>query len=183
MGCAAADRKHPYFPERPGTGKPWSAWVQFEVYYKCSSGFNQADAEIITWVSVLPANPKGTNVGSKSGFKDVVPGKNETRTFHHALTRLGLWIGKARNGEYSPHSGYWDDIYIADTWRGVVLANSEDWATATVRERCSPTNWADGEISATVYTGGFAAGETVWLYVLADDGVPSAPLAVEVAGG
>lgn len=78
-----------------------------------------------------------------------------------------------------------DDVYIAAgpaAQARVELGNDSSYYRATRLATSTPTSWADGQISATVRTGGFKAGEAVYLFVVTSDGVPSAGFPVTIGG-
>lgn len=60
---------------------------------------------------------------------------------------------------------YLDNIYADSSLARVELCNDDDYTRATVRRPLPPTAWAADEITATIYTYGFANGDSAWLFV------------------
>lgn len=64
-----------------------------------------------------------------------------------------------------------DDAYLSKTWQRVELCDSSTWDNRRQCELQSATAWADGQIEVNYSSGGFAGGQTVYVYVLDASGV------------
>ena len=78
---------------------------------------------------------------------------------------------------------YWDDIYIDNTWQSVYIGNASTWANCTHREIQIPTAWTDTSITINVNQGSFDTCGTYYLFVVDEDGVPSAGYPVRIVTG
>jgi fibronectin type 3 domain-containing protein len=69
---------------------------------------------------------------------------------------------------------YFDNIYIDNTTARVELGNASTYDACTQREIQIPSSWAAGSIGITVNTGSFPNDTEYWLFVIDEDGTPSA---------
>jgi hypothetical protein len=74
-------------------------------------------------------------------------------------------------GEILTSTLYWDDIYIDNSWARVEIGDASTYDNCTHREVQIPSAWTDTEITASVNSGSFPIGETVYLYVVDSNGV------------
>ncbi|MEZ4366723.1 MAG: hypothetical protein R2939_10605 [Kofleriaceae bacterium] len=78
-----------------------------------------------------------------------------------------------------------DDLWMDDAWARVALCPGATWATRGACELQPIVAWADGAIEVSGNLGRFEASDDVYLYVLRDDGTPSAafgPIAIDAGG-
>jgi hypothetical protein len=68
---------------------------------------------------------------------------------------------------------YYDDFYLDNTWSRVEVGNASVYDQCTHLEMLPPTAWANTEITVTGNAGSFEDGETVYVFVFNDKGVPS----------
>lgn len=69
---------------------------------------------------------------------------------------------------------YYDDIYIDNSWARVEIGDQDTYANCTHREIQIPAAWSATEITVTANTGSFGAGDSVYVFVVDEDGVASA---------
>jgi hypothetical protein len=80
---------------------------------------------------------------------------------------LGTWFSR----EYGIGSGwYYDDVYIDYTRSRIVLGDAPFYEDATHLEMQIPTYWTSDAIRFTTNTGSFAEGESVYLYIIDENG-------------
>lgn len=65
----------------------------------------------------------------------------------------------------------WGEVYVDTTQARVVVANSQNLASATRAEIQIPFVWQPDRIDVTVNRGGFQAGEPAWLFVYDNNGL------------
>jgi hypothetical protein len=87
-----------------------------------------------------------------------------------------------------PGSGSYriDDVYVDYTWARVELGNAPTWALCTVKEVQIPTQWTNTQITAQLNRGGFANGQTAYLYVVDANGAVNAvgyPITITAGSG
>ena len=79
---------------------------------------------------------------------------------------------------------YFDDVFIQiGSWARVEIGDASTWANCTHREVQLPTSWSDTSISFTLQQGSFSSGQTVYLFVVDDDGNASSGYAITLPGG
>lgn len=72
-------------------------------------------------------------------------------------------------------SQYWaDDVYVDNTWARVIIADAPVFSHSTDREIQIPLQWADGSIQVNVNIKAFPTGKQMYLFVVDQNGVPSA---------
>jgi len=65
---------------------------------------------------------------------------------------------------------YYDDLYFDNTLARVILGNTQDLETSTVREIQIPTTWSDNSITLETNQGSFLNGTDVYLFVVDENG-------------
>jgi hypothetical protein len=83
--------------------------------------------------------------------------------------------GFARCSGYESNWRYFSDLYLDYSRARVMLANSANYATATIVEPQLVNSWSDGNIALTVNRGTIPAGQTAYLFVVTDSGLRSTP--------
>jgi hypothetical protein len=68
---------------------------------------------------------------------------------------------------------YYDDVYIDDSWQRVEIGNQPIYANCTHREMQIPMAWEDQKIQFKFNQGSFANGQTVYAFVVDNNGVPN----------
>lgn len=71
-----------------------------------------------------------------------------------------------------------DEVYINDSWARVELGNASTYGACTKKSIQPAETWADGQVGVTLNAGGFANGETVYVYVTTRDGSTTSGVAL-----
>ncbi|MCG3204780.1 MAG: hypothetical protein KCHDKBKB_01497 [Elusimicrobia bacterium] len=90
-----------------------------------------------------------------------------------------VWGGNDK----APNDFYMDDIYMDSSWARVEIGDQSIYGNCSKREIQIPTRWNDNQIQVQVNSGGFNVGETVYLFVVNDQGEISNPGLPLVVGG
>lgn len=77
---------------------------------------------------------------------------------------------------------YYDDIYIDNSWARVEMGDNAVYGSCTHREIQPALTWSDTGITGTFNRGSFETGETVYFFVIDEDGTPSDGYAVVIGG-
>ncbi len=75
---------------------------------------------------------------------------------------------------------YFDDIYIDNSWARVEIGDSSIYENCSHREIQIPTSWSVESVSVNINTGSFSSGDTVYLFVVDSNGIPSAGYPISV---
>jgi hypothetical protein len=109
----------------------------------------------------------------------------ESSCVYTNLYLAAYWASDA----YDPEDGipgsqwYWDELYIDTTRARVEAGNASTWNACTHREIQIPSAWSGNSVTVAVNQGVFAAGQTVYLYVVDQSGaVNSSGYPVTVGG-
>jgi hypothetical protein len=107
----------------------------------------------------------GTIVNSLPSSGDLWPqGEQMTKS---PYISLGTWF----SGKYGIGGGwYYDDVYIDYTRSRIVLGDAPFYEDAAHLEMQIPTYWTSDAIRFTANTGSFAEGESVYLYIIDENG-------------
>lgn len=157
--------------------EPWpndaGKWVRWEVYVKASSAVEAKDGSIV-FRMLLPDRVYGIDWSHSVCTHRDVQWQGVTATWL-AWTRFcwqNYWGNCGGDAEW-----FFDDIYLQFGDRArVELGDTPVWETCTHREIQKPTAWTDGSISITLNYGSFTPGQTVYLFVVRDDGAVSTPI-------
>lgn len=77
---------------------------------------------------------------------------------------------------------YYDDIYIDNTWQRVEIGDNAVFANCTHREIQPALTWSDTGITGTFNQGSFETGDTVYFFVIDENGTPSDGYPVTIGG-
>jgi len=143
-------------------------WIRFSAYFKGSESagevkFWQVSSEGNEQLSLTNSNPYTQDDG-------------------HPWT----WInfpGYAR-GETGTYPQF-DDIYIATgaaAQARIEIGNNATYANCTNLAVCTPTAWANGEITCTLRTGSFASDASCYLFVIDSSGSASSGYGITLGG-
>jgi hypothetical protein len=146
--------------------QPVDKWIRYEVYAEESSDDGMRDGTIKVY--------RHYQTSVVSAFKDY---DNDIITRATGVTnRWRYFIFQNYWGNISTGSGtkekvYIDDIFIqVGTQARVEIGDSPTWANCKHREIQVPTAWASSRVAFTFNQGSFAAGGSVYLYVVDLDG-------------
>lgn len=103
----------------------------------------------------------------------------ETGEVVRSLT-LGWYMGN--NVGDGTASMYYDDIYIDNSWARVEMGDNAVYANCTHREIQPALTWTPTGITGTLNIGSFQVGDTVYFFVIDENGVPSDGYAVVIGG-
>lgn len=66
---------------------------------------------------------------------------------------------------------YYDSLYVDDTWHRVVICPESTWEERGNCEIQIPTSWNDNQVTVQLNLGGLYSNDSVYLYVVDDDGI------------
>ena len=147
-GCSNVEERGP---------NPKVDWVAYEQLFDSPNGFHEL------WRFGGPGRYSGLTNYLTSSCQNV---KNNTRSFS-----LGGWFTTNTNLVESSKRGgqnnfrYFDDVYVDNTFSRVVLADSQDYAAATIVEPQIPVAWSGNSIRATLNIGMLPTGRNNYLFV------------------
>ena len=95
---------------------------------------------------------------------------------------IGMYYGNLIPGTTRDMKYYYDDIYIAGTRQRVEIGNASTFSACTHREIQPATAWSDTGITGTFNRGSFEVGDTVYVFVVDEDGIPSDGCAAVIGG-
>ena len=78
---------------------------------------------------------------------------------------------------------YWDELYVDTTQARVELGNAATWGESTHREIQIPSAWSTNSITFKVNRGSFSPGQTVYLFAVDANGIPSSGYPVTISSG
>jgi hypothetical protein len=149
-------------------------WYRYAVYYSGSasgSGIARADA------IVYNGSNTSTTLVNDTGLTNMDSAGDD-----YSLVELGAW---SRVHPTVVAKFIFDDFYLA-TGAGcrarVEIGDNPSYASCTNLAICTPTNWGDSSVTATVRTGGFADG-TAYLFVVDANGDASAGEEITIGEG
>jgi len=145
----------------PGPVYLQGRWVHRQVEFR-ESDISTANGRVYTYVDSIAGGSTAaiTRVSSKH--------INEIRIGHYWALDSSEFCPASTGAYY-----YSDDVYVDTTLMRVEIGNNADYASATHREIQYPTYWQNNRIDITVNRGGFGATDTVYLFVVDGNGVPS----------
>ena len=73
-----------------------------------------------------------------------------------------------------------DIVFQKGTWARVVLGNAATWDSCTIRDYQTILGWSENSITVKLNQGAYEAGQTAWLYVINNDGIPSSGYPVTI---
>ena len=146
-------------------------WSHISVWTDGSGGLNGIWGDSNGIVKIWTDNIQKINITDEGygivDFPDDVMGFS----FLHAL---GIEGGNSPEG----HAGFdnlWGDIYIDNTLARVVIGDAATWDQVSHFELQIPrTTWSDSSIDITANLGSFTAGESLYLFVIDENGNASA---------
>ena len=155
----------------PGTAPGWPSdafafgeWQRIEWIWKTSSAASVADGTVT--VNRI-GRVAGENIASGTGHISYGPNNN-----HWRYVGLPQGFTNILGGTLNLNM-YFDEVYIDNSLARVELCDNGTWADRSQCEIQSINTWGSGEIGATVNSGAFAAGATVYLYVIDATGTVS----------
>lgn len=157
------------FPEELGTvhNNNEKTWVNITIQYK-TSDIDIANGYIKTCIS----RTDGTSIYSKENQNLLVRTTGYTQDINSIA--LGYLLEVGGTEAYT----YWDDIYIDNSWARVEIGDNATYSNCTHREIQPALTWSDTGITGTFNQGSFNAGDTVYVFVVDENGIASAGYAV-----
>lgn len=141
----------------PATSIPEDTWVQVEDYYRLND-IGHANGQYIASVNGNP-HFNVTNLNVRNQL---------TQIFNCSYLVIGIDY-YVRTGATNGISVWYDDHYLDTTRARVVLANSNEYDSATIRSPQPAVIWQENQITAQINSSGFSAGPA-WLFVVRADG-------------
>jgi len=180
-----------------------------DVYYATFNGARIGDSSENPWIKVRPLIVKIGGVDSRTEgdinsleYGEWVYGDFDSLGYNTMYVRLPQGTqdrnpgdngpcylvltddrqGQKGNGRTHPDAfRYFDDIYIDTTWSRVVLANNQDYDSATIVEPQIPSAWSGNSISATINLGAITD-STAYLFVFDADNNHNGGYEIQVGG-
>ncbi len=98
--------------------------------------------------------------------------------------RLGYYNSFFSSGTSCPDTGeayaWFDDLYIDRTQARIEIGDNQVYEDCSHREIQIPTAWSTTEIKFTTNKGSFSNGQTVYIFVVDENGVASAGVPVTI---
>ncbi|GGY75308.1 hypothetical protein GCM10011613_21020 [Cellvibrio zantedeschiae] len=137
---------------------PENTWVQVEEYYRLND-VGQSNGEFVTAVN---GNPHFNFHNLK--LRDT---SSQVLNCSYLVTGVDYFIEPTSTDGVSI---WYDDHYLATTRARIVLANSSNWASATIRNPLVATSWNDVSANAPLQSAGFATNSNAWIYIINANG-------------
>ena len=153
-------------------------WIRVEIYAKGSSSDGQNDGRLYYTIT---RNGEVTHVmRDYSNIITRLPGSEKWR--HFVFENYWGNIG-AGGGNGTLEKMYFDDIFIQFNTRArIEIGNNAVFANCTHREIQPALTWSDTGITGTFNQGSFNNGDTVYFFVVDEDGIPSDGYPVTIGG-
>lgn len=159
----------------------FNEWQRVEYWWKKSSANGAADG-------VYEARRVGYSGEIITARYDLVThdATNADQDYRYIL--LGQYYGNLKNADGSEFTGSrhmdvrFDDIYISQSRARVEMGNASTFAACTHREIQPALTWSDTGITGTFNQGSFETGDTVYFFVVDEDGIPSDGYPVTIGG-
>lgn len=136
-------------------------------YYQFAIKQDAVNGSCLIWID-------GQQVASETAMTTF-----ETGEIVKSLT-LGWYMGN--NVGDGTASLYFDDVYIDNSWKRVEVGDNAIYANCTHREIQPAITWSDTGITGTFNQGSFETGDTVYVFVVDEEGVPSDGYPVTIGG-
>lgn len=174
--CIPEENWDTMYVSSPNDKIVYDQYFRVEWYGKRATGGNVSDGTWITKILqpgspvIVTHNRDGNAITHAStdeiwryaGFRNEL-----TNTSDIINEELEIWI---------------DDFVIDNTRKRVEIGNNAVFANCTHREIQPALTWSDNEITGTFNQGSFETGDTVYFFVIDEDGVPSEGHAVTIGG-
>lgn len=136
-----------------------SNWTRHQLYIKASNPSGSANGHIFCWVG-----------GEEKTFANIVT-RASGYSFQYSSVLLGLMYANVNSEPAgSRHDMYIDDVYVDKTLARIELCSGSSWNTRGTCNPQPPTAWSDTSISATLNTGAWSNGQSVYAYVVDSTG-------------
>ena len=160
------------------SAKDWpgyNQWARVEIYIKSSQQEISNGSLIVTY----HRPDTGINTNSNANYDGNLMTYNTDQTKRFKYFIFQNYLGNAdRDGK---EKIYFDDIFLQLGSRTrVEIGNAKIWSECTYREIQIPTAWSDTSITTTFNKASFSDGENVYLFVVDEDGIPSAGYAITI---
>lgn len=119
-----------------------------------------------------PNNILPINKISKTGFN------TRTSVNNRNLKAVQFGLMNTNSSGTANVTMYFDDIYFDNTWARVEIGDNSVYANCTHREIQPALTWTPTGITGTFNQGSFETGDTVYVFVVDENGVPSNGVAV-----
>lgn len=160
---------------------PIGSWYTEEMSMKANSNSDTADADFRLAVNggpYLVQFPNQTWMTNSFKIKTDSGYANDGRMrilfpVHMVVEGSDGWIPSISGSQY-----WADDVYVDTTWQRVMIGDSPQFLSCTVREIQIPTAWSDGSISVIANLKAFPANKNKYLFVVdrAGNASPGFPL-------
>jgi hypothetical protein len=160
---------------------PLNQWYTEEMSIKANSSSDAADADFRLAVNggpYLMQFPNQTYMTNAFKIKTDSGYANDGRMqiafpVHMIVEGSDGWVPTAAGSQY-----WADDVYVDTTWQRVMIGDSPQFLSCTVREIQIPTAWSDGSISVIANLKAFPANKNKYLFVVdrAGNASPGFPL-------
>jgi len=149
----------------PTTHRPLeNEWFNVQIMYKDST-LDNMDGIVNIFTSLTP-NKVGPYHKIHTQHGSRVTGLTEGFV---SSFLLGSGIASGAGGEIAV--GYWDDIYIDNSWARVEIGDKSKYEECTVREIQYPNSWSNNSINITINKGVFNDSDDMYLFVVDETGV------------
>jgi hypothetical protein len=164
----------------PNTDKtlPDKQWSNIRIQYSASTTPGSADATYKVWYQKGDASGYVLkDVTTCSGYTCswVHPGASSVDYYNRDLIdalKISYILTNVEDSFLSI-TPYTDDVYMDNSWARVELCNANTYIASGHCEMQPPTAWANEAITTTFNKGSFKVGDTVYVYVIDENGVPN----------
>lgn len=156
---------------------PIDTWVRVEIHAIGSSADGVADGSLyFSWQ--IPGSAPHVLRQYENNITTRLPGTNQWQYFVFENYWGNVSAGTGTNEKF-----YFDDIFIqTGSQARVEIGNNSVYTNCTHREIQPALTWSDNEITGTFNQGSFQTGDTVYFFVIDENGVPSAGYPVTIGG-
>lgn len=152
-------RKAPNFTSQHNTIGRTPGW--YNIIYQVDMGTpGLSDGEIKVWIS--SSEGEAYSYGSDAN-QMIIAGSED----YYDAVRIGWYRGDT---SYGHTALYYDDIYMDNSFARVEIGDAATYDACTHREVQIPIDWSDTSLTLAVNTGSFSLGESVYLFVVHEDG-------------
>ena len=144
-------------------------WQRLEFIYKSSSSAGVDDGSMVVRVN-------GTTLYNNTDAITFAEGNLGWR-----YVAIGQGVASITSGVLSLGE-YVDELYIDRSWARIEIGNNAVYADCTHREIQPALTWSDTGITGTFNRGSFNSGDTVYFFVIDEDGVASDGYPVTIGG-
>lgn len=162
--------------------------VPYCVRYNCNTAgwvYSNTSNVFQRWeVYTLLNDPPSASNGIIREWLNGVQGINTTdwRGRYDTGEYIDFRLGHMAQGFTASAIAWFDDLYIATTQARIEIGNNSSFSSCTHREIQPSSSWSGSSATFNFRTGTFGSGNTVYIFLVDEDGVASNGYAVTIGG-